>query len=250
MTPSRGSSPDAWGRRSRPTPIVPGRGAAGALAVVGLLLAATPVVWPTRALVLTTAEVGEFHRVLRIERWSWGRELSVAGNGATFDAASGPANLVALVALCVVLPLAMAGVVAWLIVPGRTGEVLGAAGMAAGLATVVQSWAQRVGGSDASGALLPGLTSQTLAAGHLESAGGLLLGVALLLALRPNLRAAFARAADRARRAVADAVERDRAVERRREAEHDSARQASRRGRGPAAPRESAGEDPSRRPYD
>ncbi|WP_076263258.1 hypothetical protein [Intrasporangium flavum] len=182
---------------------------------MGLLLAATPIVWPTRALVLTTAEVGEFHRVLRTEQWSWGRELSLAGNGATYDAATGPSNVVALVTLCVVLALAVAGVVTWLVVPGRTGEVVGAAATAAGLATVAQSWAARVGGTDASGSLLPGLTTQTLPAGHLESAGGVLLAVALLLVLSPPL----ARGAARAGRGVLERVERDRAAEGRRDEE-------------------------------
>ena len=228
MTSTRGSrgslgspgSPVASGAASARTAwlrprLVPGRAPAGAVALVGLLLAATPVVWPTRALVLTTAEVGEFHRVLRTEQWSWGRELSVAGNGATYDAASGPPNVVALVTLCVVLALAVAGVVAWLVVPGRTGQLAGAAATAAGLATVAQSWAARVGGTDASGGLLPGLTTQTLPAGHLEAAGGVLLAVALLLVLSPPL----ARGASRARRGLLERVERARAAERRRDDE-------------------------------
>jgi len=216
--------PSGWSVPLRASRVVPGRAAAGALAVVGLLLAATTAVWPTRALVLTTAEVGEFHRVLRTEQWSWGRELSVAENGATYDAASGPPNLVALVVLCTVLALALAGVVTWLVVPGRTGEVAGPAGIAAGLATVAQSWAARVASPDASRGLVPGLTSQTLPAGHLESVAGALLGVALLLALRPALVASAARAW----RTVAEAVERGRADERRRDAERDDGRDDAR----------------------
>jgi hypothetical protein len=193
------------------------------VAGVGVLLAATPVVWPTAALVLTTAEVGEFHRVFRTEQWSWGREVTVAEDGTVYGAASGPPNLLALVTLGVVLVLALAAVVTWLVVPGRTGEVVGAAGMAAAFVTVAHSWAARVGVPAGSYGLLPGLTSQTLPAGHLEVVGGALVVVALLLVVRP----ALVRVALRTWRGALDRVERDRAAERRRDAEHDGSTRRS-----------------------
>ena len=103
-----------------------------ALGGVGVLLAASTTVWPTRVFAVRVPEVGDFTKGYEQRIWSWGRQVVYSSDGVLLDAFAGPNPVPRLVLLVVVLVLAAAGLVAWVVVQGRRGELLAAVGLAHG----------------------------------------------------------------------------------------------------------------------
>jgi hypothetical protein len=156
-----------------------------ALGGVGLLLAASTTVWPTRVFAVRAPEVGDFTKGYEQRIWSWGRQVVYSSDGVVLDAFAGPDPVPRLVLLLVVLVLAAAGLVAWVVVQGRRGELLAAVGLALALATVTSSVIERVSFDDRSMGPQPGLSEVTTTAAWLEVASVGVLAVTLALVVVP-----------------------------------------------------------------
>ncbi len=156
-----------------------------ALGGVGVLLAASTTVWPTRVFAVRVPEVGDFTKGYEQRIWSWGRQVVYSSDGVLLDGFGGPNPVPRLVLLVVVLVLAAAGLVAWVVVPGRRGELLAAAGLAVALATVTSSVIERVSFDVRSMGPQPGLSEVTTTAAWLEVASVGVLAVTLALVVVP-----------------------------------------------------------------
>ncbi|GAA2747339.1 hypothetical protein GCM10009868_36420 [Terrabacter aerolatus] len=154
---------------------------------VGVLLAASTTVWPTSVLAVRVPEVGDFTKGYEQRIWSWGRQVVYSSDGVVLDAFAGPDPVARLVLLVVVLLLAAAGTVGWLVVPGRSGELGAAVGLSLALACVTASVVERVSFDDRSIGLQPGLVEVTTVAGWLEVAAVAVLGLALVVVAVPVL---------------------------------------------------------------
>jgi hypothetical protein len=167
------------------------RRVAGLVAAVGILCAATTTVWPTKIVALRTPGVGDGTQGYEHHMWSWGREAVYSSDGVMIDGYSGPVPIASLVFLVVALVLAASGVVAWLLLGGPRGELLGVAGTAVAAAVVMQSVVARLAFDDRTLGLEPGLVVVTPLAGWLQYAAACLLVAALalmlVLALAPEL---------------------------------------------------------------
>ena len=161
----------------------------GAVAgLAGVLLAATTTIWPTMVLSLRMPEVGDFTRGSERSFWAWGRDvISYTSNGLVLDDDLGPHPVPRLVLLVIVLVLAGGGLVAWLVRPGRRGELLAATGSALALGIVASSAVARWSFVDRTATLQPAVVTVTTAAGWLETAAVVLLVVALVLLLGQRL---------------------------------------------------------------
>jgi hypothetical protein len=153
----------------------------------GVLLAASTTVWPTKILAVRVPEVGDFTKGYEQRVWGWGRQVVYSSDGVVLDAYSGPNPVPRLVLLVVLLTLAAAGLLTWLVVSGWRGELLAATGTALALATVTASVVERLSFDDRSIGLQPGLVDVTTAAGWLEVASAVLLTGALAVLLVPVL---------------------------------------------------------------
>ena len=142
--------------------------AGAALGGVGVLLAASTTVWPTRVFAVRVPEVGDFTKGYEQRIWSWGRQVVYSSDGVLLDAFAGPNPVPRLVLLVVVLVLAAAGLAAWVVVQGRRGELLAAVGLGMALATVTSSVIERVSFDDRSMGPQPGLVEVTTTAAWLE----------------------------------------------------------------------------------
>lgn len=156
-----------------------------ALGGVGVLLAASTTVWPTRVFAVRVPEVGDFTKGYEQRIWSWGRQVVYSSDGVLLDAFAGPNPVPRLVLLVVVLVLAAAGLVAWVVVQGRRGELLAAVGLGMALATVTSSVIERVSFDARSMGPQPGLTEVTTTAAWLEVASVGVLAVTLALVVVP-----------------------------------------------------------------
>ena len=133
-----GSRRDGWRMRL----------AGAALGGVGVLLAASTTVWPTRVFAVQVPEVGDFTKGYEQRIWSWGRQVVYSSDGVLLDGFGGPNPVARLVLLVVVLVLAAAGLATWVVVPGRRGELTAAVGLGLALATVTGSVVERVSFDD------------------------------------------------------------------------------------------------------
>lgn len=159
-----------------------------ATGLVGVALAASTTVWPTKILALRVPEVGDFTRGSEQWLWSWGRDVvHYVTHGLVLADDPGPQPVARLVLLVGVLVVAAAGLVTWLVVPGRRGEVCAGVGLGVALGTVGSSVVQRVSFDDRTIGLQPGLVSVTTTAGWLEVVAVALLLVALGVLLGPLL---------------------------------------------------------------
>lgn len=183
-----------------------------ALGGVGVLLAASTVVWPTKVIAVRVPEVGDFTKGYKQLIWSWGREVVYTSDGVLLEAFSGPNPVPRLVLLVVVLVLAAAGMVTRIVVPGRRGELAAAVGTALALATVTASVVQRLSVDDRTIGLQPGLVVVTTTFGWLEVVSVGLLGATLAVLLVPVLLLRVADSAARAVGAVAGRLRQRRAV--------------------------------------
>lgn len=166
---------------------LPGRVAVAVLGGVGVVLAGTTAVWPTTVLAMRVPEVGDFTKGYEQRVWAWGRQVVYSSDGVVLDAFGGPDPVSRLVLLVVVLLLAAAGLLGWLVMADRRGQVAAAAGLALALATVTGSVVARVSFDDRSIGLEPGLVEVTTAAGWLEVVSVALLGLALVVLVVPVL---------------------------------------------------------------
>ncbi|GAA2487024.1 hypothetical protein [Terrabacter carboxydivorans] len=166
---------------------LPLRVAVAVLGGVGVLLAAATAVWPTTVLAMRVPEVGDFTKGYEQRVWAWGRQVVYSSDGVVLDAFGGPDPVSRLVLLVVVLVLAAAGLLGWLLMADRRGQVAGAAGLALALATVTGSVVARVSFDDRSIGLAPGLVEVTTVAGWLEVVSVGLLGLALVVLVAPVL---------------------------------------------------------------
>ncbi|MBW8729690.1 MAG: hypothetical protein JF622_01535 [Terrabacter sp.] len=176
------------------------RVAGAALGGVGVLLAASTVVWPTKVVAVRVPEVGDFTKGYEQLIWSWGREVVYTSDGVLLDAFSGPDPVPRAVLLVVVLLLATAGLTARLVRGGRPGELAAGVGLALALATVAASVVQRLSVDDRTIGLQPGLVVVTTTVGWLEVASVVVLTAALAGLVVPVL---LPRAAGAASAAVA-----------------------------------------------
>ncbi|MER7072679.1 hypothetical protein [Terrabacter sp. NPDC000476] len=159
-----------------------------ATGLVGVALAATTTVWPTKILALRVPEVGDFTRGSEQWLWSWGRDVvHYVTHGLVLADDPGPQPVARLVLLVAVLVVAAVGLVTWLVVPGRRGEVCAGVGLGTAVGTVGSSVVQRVSFDDRTIGLQPGLVSVTTTAGWLEVVAVALLLVALGLLVVPLL---------------------------------------------------------------
>ncbi|CAN7553164.1 hypothetical protein LJR027_003776 [Terrabacter sp. LjRoot27] len=158
-----------------------------AIGGVGVLLAASTAVWPTKVVAVRVPEVGDFTKGYEQLIWSWGREVVYTSDGVLLDAFSGPDPVPRLVLLVVVLALAAAGLLLRLVRAGRPGELASAVGTALALATVAGSLVQRLSVDDRTIGLQPGLVVVTTTVGWLEVVSVALLTVALAVLVVPVL---------------------------------------------------------------
>jgi hypothetical protein len=158
-----------------------------ALGGVGVLLAASTTVWPTKIVAVRVPEVGDFTKGYEQLIWSWGREVVYTSDGVLLDAFSGPDPVPRLVLLVVVLLLAAAGLAARLVRAGRPGELAAGVGLALALATVAGSVVQRLSVDDRTIGLQPGLVVVTTTVGWLEVVSVVVLTAALAGILVPVL---------------------------------------------------------------
>ena len=172
---------------------------------VGVLLAASTVVWPTKVVAVRVPEVGDFTKGYEQLIWSWGREVVYTSDGVLLDAFSGPDPVARAVLLVVVLLLAAAGLVARLLRGGRPGELASGVGLGLALATVAASVVHRLSVDDRTIGLQPGLVVVTTTVGWLEVASVVLLMAALAGLVVPVL---LPRVADSATGVVAGLVAR------------------------------------------
>lgn len=170
-----GSRRDGWRMRL----------AGAALGGVGVLLAASTIVWPTRVFAVRAPEVGDFTKGYEQRIWSWGRQVVYSSDGVLLDAFGGPNPVARLVLLVVVLVLAAAGLATWVVVPGRRGELTAAVGLGVALATVTGSVVERVSFDDRSMGPQPGLVEITTTAAWLEVVSVGVLAVTLALVVVP-----------------------------------------------------------------
>jgi hypothetical protein len=161
------------------------RVAGAALGGVGVLLAASTTVWPTRVFAVRAPEVGDFTKGYEQRIWSWGRQVVYSSDGVLLDAFGGPSPVARLVLLVVVLVLAAAGLLAWVVIPGRRGELMVAVGLGVALATVTGSIVERVSFNDRSMGPQPGLVDVTTTAAWLEVGSVGVLAVTLALVVIP-----------------------------------------------------------------
>jgi len=150
-----------------------------ALGGVGVVLAASTVVGPTKVVAVRVPEVGDFTKGYEQLIWSWGREVVYTSDGVLLDAFSGPDPVPRAVLLVVVLLLAAAGLVARLVRGGRPGELASGVGLALALATVAASVVQRLSVDDRTIGLQPGLVVVTTTVGWLEVVSVVLLTAAV-----------------------------------------------------------------------
>ncbi len=163
------------------------RVAGAALGGVGVLLAASTAVWPTKVIAVRVPEVGDFTKGYEQLVWSWGREVVYTSDGVLLDAFSGPNPVPRLVLLVTVLVLAAAGLLARAVWADRRGELSAAVGTALALATVAASLVQRWSVDDRTIGLQPGLVVVTTTVGWLEVASVVLLAAALAALVVPVL---------------------------------------------------------------
>jgi hypothetical protein len=174
------------------------RWAGVALGGVGLALASATTAWPTTVLAVRAPEVGDFTKGYERQLWSWGRQAVYSTTGLRLDALQGPDPRARLVLLVVVLLLAAAGLLAWLLRPGRAGPLMGATGTAFALSALADSVVQRLSLDLRALGPQPGLVVVTTATGRLEEVAVLLLALSLAAALVPaQCPAAWARATGR-----------------------------------------------------
>jgi hypothetical protein len=155
------------------------RGPAGTAAVVGVALALPSVVAPTWR--LTTLDSARGVVLFDQHDWSWGRSQLVGADGSTVQDLWNPFGLAVLVVLLV---LAAAGAVAWLLTTSRSISVAAAVASAALLGRMSTTVADRLGRTVRDDVHGLAATGASTSAGALETlaAAVLLVAVALMVA--------------------------------------------------------------------